>query len=478
MAGLPVMTRKKMRMEKDSLGEKEIPEDAYYGVQTQRAMENFPVSGIRAHPTMIRATVLIKKAAAKVNMNLGMLEKKKGEAILKAAEEILKEKLQNQFVVDVFQAGAGTSHNMNTNEVIANRGIEILGGKKGDYSSIHPNDDVNMSQSTNDVIPTAIRLAGLDLLSQFLPNLERLKEAFLDKGRAFDGIVKSGRTHLQDAVPVRLGQEFGAYGKMMESHSRRIANAMEELKVLGIGGTAAGTGMNAHPEYPQRMVEFLSKETGFELKEAEDRFEAMQSMAPFVAVSSALKNLAVDLTKIANDLRLMDSGPRTGLSEIHLPPVQPGSSIMPGKVNPVMAEMLNMVCFYVIGQDLTITLASQAGQLELNVMMPLIAFSLLHSIEVLKNGVKAFTERCVSGITADEERCREYAERSVALATALNSTIGYQKAAEAVKEAIAKGKPLRRVIEEKKILSSEDLKKVLDLQKLTEIGIPGQKNEK
>jgi len=465
-----------MRKEKDPLGELEVPDEAYYGVQTQRAVENFPVSGIHAHPAMIRATVLIKKSAAQVNMRLRQLEKKMGDAIVMASDEILNYQIgKDQFVVDVFQAGAGTSHNMNTNEVIANRAIEILGGKKGDHSVIHPNDHVNMSQSTNDIIPTAIRLAALDLLSQFLPVLKNLKEAFYTKGKEFDKIIKSGRTHLQDAVPVRLGQEFKAYGKMIEHHERRTIRVMDELMVLGIGGTAVGTGINAHPEYPQKIVEILSKETGFHLKEAEDRFEAMQSMSPFVATSGVLKNLATDLTKIANDLRLMDSGPRTGLSEIRLPPVQPGSSIMPGKVNPSMVEMLNMVCYYVMGQDLTITLASQAGQLELNVMMPLIAFSLLYTIEILMNGVKAFTKKCIVGIKANEERCREYAERSVALVTALNPHIGYQKAAEAAKEAIATGKPIREVIEEKGFLSRRELEHVLDLQKLTEIGIPGEK---
>jgi aspartate ammonia-lyase len=467
-----------MRKEKDSLGELEIPDEAYYGVQTQRAVVNFPVSGIRAHAAMIRATVMIKKSAARVNMDLERLDKKIGDAVIQASDEILSGNLKEHFVVDVFQAGAGTSHNMNTNEVIANRGIEILGGKRGNYSMIHPNDHVNMSQSTNDVIPTAIRLAALDLLSKLLTVIETTKEAFYQKGKEFDQIIKSGRTHLQDAVPIRLGQEFGAYGKIMEKHHKRITEAMKELQNLGIGGTAAGTGINAHPEYPTKMAETLSKETGFDLTSAEDRFEAMQSMAPFAAASGAVKNLAVDLTKIANDLRLMDSGPRTGLGEIHLPPVQPGSSIMPGKVNPVMAEMLNMVCYHVIGQDFTITLASQAGQLELNVMMPLIAFSLLYTVDIFTNGIRVFTERCVSGITADEERCREFAEKTVALVTALNPFIGYQRAAEAAKESIARGIPIRKIIEEKEFLSKEELEKVLDLSRLTDIGIPGDTNEK
>ncbi|HXG94026.1 MAG TPA: aspartate ammonia-lyase [Blastocatellia bacterium] len=457
-----------MRIEKDSLGEREIPKDVYYGIQTARAIENFPISGWKPYPSFVTATVQIKKAAARVNRELGALDKKLAEAIEQAADEVLSGKLRDQFVVDPFQAGAGTSHNMNTNEVLANRAIEILGGEKGDYSVVHPNDHVNMGQSTNDVIPTAMRLAALEQVGQLIPVLDKLTNSFHKKSVEFDAIIKSGRTHLQDAVPLRLGQEFGGYATAIGKNRNRIEQAADELRELGLGGTAVGTGLNAAPGYRRRVVEELSRITGQQLRQTEDYFEAMQSMSPFVNLSGALRTLATDVIRIANDLRLLSSGPNTGLAEINLPAVQPGSSIMPGKVNPVMAEMTNMVCFQVLGNDLTITTAAQAGQLELNVMMPVIAFNLLMSLTILTNSLKVFTERCVDGITANEERCRWYVEHSVSLVTALNPRIGYARAAEIAKLAIKKGKTIRETIEEEGLLAPDELTKVMDTYSMTE----------
>ena len=465
-----------MRTEKDSLGELQVPAEAYYGVQTARAVANFPISGLKPHPAFVRATVQIKKAAAIVNARLGQLPQEKAEGIVAAADEILAGKLADQFVVDVFQAGAGTSHNMNTNEVIANRAIEIIAGKtgqeahtvqRGNYKEINPNDHVNMAQSTNDVIPTAIRLAALELCEAFYPVLDRLQQAFAEKAREFDGIIKSGRTHLQDAVPIRLGQEFAAYAVSVGKHRERLRAAAEELKELGIGGTAAGSGLNAHLQYREEMARQLSEQTGLDLKPTKNTFETMQSMAPFVGVSGALRNLALDMTRIANDLRLLASGPRTGLAEIELPPVQPGSSIMPGKVNPVLAEMLNMVCYHVIGNDTTVAMASQAGQLELNVMMPVIAHDLLEALTVFRNALDAFAEKCVRGITADEERCREYAEKSLSLITALNPHVGYARAAEIAKEMLRSKRGAREVTRELGLMDDEKLDRVLDLQSMT-----------
>ncbi|HVG38522.1 MAG TPA: aspartate ammonia-lyase [Pyrinomonadaceae bacterium] len=462
-----------MRTEKDSLGELQVPASAYYGVQTARAVANFPISGLRPNPAFVRATVQIKKAAAIVNARLGELPQEKADAIVAAADEVLNGNLSDQFVVDVFQAGAGTSHNMNTNEVLANRAIEIIARKenreavRGDYKQINPNDHVNMAQSTNDVIPTAIRLAALQLCEEFYPVLERLQEAFAAKAHEFDGIIKSGRTHLQDAVPIRLGQEFAAYAVSVGKHRRRLHAAAEELKELGIGGTAAGSELNAHPRYREEMARQLSTQTGLQLTPTKNTFEAMQSMAPFVGVSGALRNLALDMTRIANDLRLLASGPRTGLAEIELPPVQPGSSIMPGKVNPVLAEMLNMVCYHVIGNDTTVAMASQAGQLELNVMMPIIAHDLLEALTVLRNALDAFAVKCVRGITADAERCREYAEKSLSLITALNPHVGYLRAAEIAKEMLKTKRGAREVTRELGLMDDTQLDEVLDLEDMT-----------
>jgi fumarate hydratase class II len=467
-----------MRIEKDSMGFKELPQDVYYGIQTARAVENFPISGWKAHPSFIKATVHIKKAAAVVHKELGLLPGEKADAIIKAADEILSGKFLDQFVVDVFQAGAGTSHNMNANEVIANRALELLNHPKGDYEFLHPNDHVNMGQSTNDVVPTAIRIATLLELREFLKKLDLLEMAFTEKAAEFDPIIKSGRTHLQDATPIRLGQEFSGYATSFDKHRAKILKSAEELLEIGLGGTAVGTGLNTHPAYREKVAEQLSKQTDFRLKPAHNFFEAMQSMSPFTGVSSALRNLALDVTRIANDFRLLASGPNTGLAELVLPAVQPGSSIMPGKVNPVLAEMLNMVCFYVIGSDASIAMAAQAGQLELNVMMPLIAYLLPTMIQVFGNALQAFGEKCVKGLKADAKQCEDYAEKSLSIVTALNPYIGYLKAAEIAKESKETGKRIRDLVLEKNLLPKEKLDEILDLQKMTEPGIPGKEFER
>jgi aspartate ammonia-lyase len=461
----------KTRIESDSLGKRVIPKDAYYGIQTHRAVENFPISGLHPKPTYVEATVQIKKAAAIVNNRLGLLDPRKSRAIVRASDEILRGTLRQWFVVDVYQAGAGTSHNMNVNEVVANRAIEILGGKRGDYTIIHPNDDVNMSQSTNDVCPTAIRIAAVTLVEKLSQYLYELEKEFKRKGKQFDGIVKSGRTHLQDAVPVRLGQEFKAYGVNVQKHGLAISSAANSCKELGIGGTAAGTGLNAHPKYRAMMVKQLSKQLGMRFSMAEDYFEAMQSLRPMVGLSASIRNLAQDLIRISNDIRLLASGPKTGFAELNLPAVQPGSSIMPGKVNPVMAEMLDMVCFQVIGCDTTILLAAQAGQLELNVMMPVVAFNLLHEIEILINAVAAFNKLCLRGLTANATRGRMYAEASMSIVTVLNPHIGYAKSAEIAKEYLQSGKPIRQILLEKRLLTEKQLDKIFDLRSMTEPGI-------
>lgn len=456
------------RQEKDSLGIKEVPEQAYYGVQTVRASENFPISGLKPHALFVDATVLIKKAAAKVNSELGLLEKEKAQAILQAADEVLTGKLRDQFIVDAYQAGAGTSHNMNVNEVLANRANEILGGQRGTYDRAHPNDHVNMSQSTNDVIPTAVRVAGILLWRKLDPVLEGLQKGLEKKAKEFDKVIKSGRTHLQDATPIRLGQEFSGYASAIQKDRKRIDQTVSGLRVLGIGGTAVGTGLNSHPQYREKMPQVLSEFIGEKFTAADNYFEAMQSASPVVTVSGALKVLAADLIRIANDFRLLSSGPSTGLQEIRLPPVQPGSSIMPAKVNPVMAEMLDMIGFQVIGLDTAITLAAQAGQLELNVMFPLIAWDLCHMMEILTNAVGMFTQRCVIAIQANEAHCRELVEKNVSIVTALNPYIGYAKAAEIGKEALETGKKIHDLVIEKKLLPKDKLEKIFDFASMTE----------
>ncbi|MBO1050362.1 MAG: aspartate ammonia-lyase [Dolichospermum sp. DEX182a] len=458
------------RIEKDSMGDRQIANNVYYGIQTQRAIENFPISGIKPLPTYIDAGLYIKKATAIVNGELDCIPVDISKAIIQATDEILAGELRDQFVVDVYQAGAGTSHHMNINEVLANRALEILGDQKGNYKLVSPNDHVNYGQSTNDVIPTAIRIGGLLALSRTLqPALEQAISALEAKAIEFQDIVKSGRTHLQDAVPVRLGDNFGAWAQILSEHQNRLYIASGDLMVLGLGGSAAGTGMNTHPEYRQRVVDILSQLLEFPLEPAPHLMAAMQSMGAFVNVSGSLRNLAQDLVKISHDLRLMDSGPKTGFKEIQLPPVQPGSSIMPGKYNPVMAEMTSMVCFQVMGYDNAIAFAAQAGQLELNVMMPLIAYNLIHSIEILGNTISALTTSCIQGITANKERCLAYAEGSLALVTALNTHIGYLNAAAVAKESLETGKSLRQIVLEKGLMTETELATVLDLEQMSAI---------
>ncbi len=449
------------------MGELEIPTDVYYGVQTQRAVINFSISGWKTHPDLIQATVHIKKAAALANVALGELDATKGAAIVQAADEMLTGLYHDHVVVDVFQAGAGTLYHMNINEILANRAIEILGGERGNYKVISPNDDVNFGQSTNDVIPTSMRLAVLLNSRHFLPALEQLRESFARKAKEFDSIVKAGRTHLQDAVPVRLGQEFQAYASILDSHILRYKRVLEDLKVLGMGGTAVGTGLNAHPQARFRIAESLSKELDFKLTIADDLMAAMQSMAPFVAMSGTLRNLGLDMVKICGDLRILTSGPKAGIREIALPPIAPGSSIMPGKVNPAMPEMVMMVCYQVAGNDQAIAFASQAGQLELNVMMPLISLNLMTSLTLLENAFRTFATRCVDGITANADRCHHFAERSAALVTALNPRIGYLQAAAVAKEALVSHKSIRQIALEHQLMSEDELTEALNLDAMT-----------
>lgn len=465
---MPKNVQNRIRLEKDSLGEKPVPENAYYGVQTLRAKENFPISGILPGAGFIRATAMVKKAACIANGKLRLLDKRIAGAVIKAADEIISGRLHSEFIVDVYQAGAGTSHNMNANEVIANRAMEILGGSKGDYRLVHPNDHVNMSQSTNDTMPTALRIAALSASAGLITSLEGLERELKGRSREFGGIIKSGRTHLQDAVPVRLGQEFASYAAAVRSSAERIITAGEGLKKIGLGGTAVGTGLNTHPKYRDTALKALIRVSGIKgLKKTPDNFEAQNSMGDFTAFSAALKNAALELIRIANDLRLLSSGPRTGFAEITLPAVQPGSSIMPGKINPVMAEMLDMVCFQVVGFDLTVTMAAQAGQLELNVMLPVINFNLLKSIEILTSAVSAFSEKCVAGIKADRTRCAEYFEKSVGLATVLNKLIGYEKAALVAKESASTGKTVKEIVLEKGILTKKEWNTLLKPENIT-----------
>ena len=462
------------RIEKDSLGEIEVPADALYGAQTMRAVHNFPVSGMRPYRAFVWSMAAIKQAAAMVHMDLGLLDEERGQAIVQAAQEVIDGRWDDHFVVDPFQAGAGTSHNMNTNEVIANRANQILGHAVDDSQKpVHPNDHVNMAQSTNDTIPTAIRLGCLWRLDELTGEVTRLAAELRSKAHAFDDVVKSGRTHLQDAVPVRLGQEFGAYARAVERDVERIRRAAGGLRRLGIGGTATGTGLNAHPEYHARMVRKLSELTGLELYESDDLFESMQSMADAVDFSASMRTLAVTLDRIANDFRLLSSGPATGLDEIRLPAVQPGSSIMPGKVNPVLAEMLNMACFHVMGDDLTVMMAGQAGQLELNVMMPIIAHNLFEMMHVLTGAVRAFTDKCVSGLQANREKAEGWLAKNAILVTALNPVIGYLKGAEVAKEAMATGRTIKEVVIEKGYLTGAEADRILDARKMTEGGIQG-----
>ncbi|HTG84867.1 MAG TPA: aspartate ammonia-lyase [Gemmatimonadales bacterium] len=463
------------RIEKDPLGEKAVPSDALYGVQTLRAAENFPISGLRPLPAFVDAVVWLKRSAALTHKETGRLEAKLADAVVQAADEVLSGKHRDQFIVDVYQAGAGTSHNMNCNEVLANRANEILGQPRGSYNPVHPNDHVNMAQSTNDVIPTAMRLAALATLPGLLGSLDALGDALLEKGHQFDGVIKSGRTHLQDATPIRLGQEFAAYGRTVLRHREKLAQAADWLRSLGIGGTAVGTGLNAEPEYPGLMVKHLRAVTGLDLKVGEDRVQLMQSMGDIATFSGALRAWALDLNKIANDIRLLASGPRTGLAEILLPAVQPGSSIMPGKVNPSIAEMVNQVCFQVLGLDTTVAMAAEAGQLELNVMMPVMTHNVVFAMTLLTNAAHVFADRCIRGIEADEAQCAHWLERSPALVTALAPKIGYAESAKLAKEAVASGLTVKELVVKKGLLKGKELEEVLDLRAMTEIGVPGGK---
>jgi aspartate ammonia-lyase len=471
------------RIEHDSLGDVHVPADALYGAQTQRALENFQISGLKPRPAFIWSMAMIKRAAAEVNRDLGLLDNERANAIIKASQEVIDGKWNDQFVVDPIQAGAGTSHNMNVNEVIANRATQLMGGKLGEYR-VHPNDHVNMAQSTNDTIPTAIRLGCIWRLDELLAALKNLADALNTKATEFDDIVKSGRTHLQDAVPVRLGQEFSAYAKAVERDAQRIRDAAEGLRRLGIGGTAVGSGLNAHPEYHSRMVKKLSELTGLKLYESDNLFESMQSMADPTHFSASIRTLALTLIRIANDFRLLASGPSTGLDEIRLPAIQPGSSIMPGKVNPVMAEMLDMAMFYIVGCDTTVALGAQAGQLELNVMMPVIAHCLFEEMQITIGAVRAFTEQAVKGLTANREKAEGWLSKNAIVVTALNPIIGYAQGADLVKEALKRNMAIREVAVQKakdgllkhrdneKPVSVDEIENALsDLRQLTESGI-------
>ncbi len=460
------------RTEKDSLGTKQIPANVYYGIQTARAVENYPISGMRAHPTLIRAFGMVKKAAAEANRELGLVDEKIANAIIQAAEEVQQGNWNSEFVVDVFQAGAGVSFHMNTNEVIANRAIEILGGELGDYSMVHPNDHVNYGQSTNDVFPTGMRLAALLELENLYPILDSLITALKKKGKEFHDILKSGRTHMQDAVPMRLGQEFAAYAGAIRRAKDSIHSSAELLRELGLGGSAVGTGINTHPDYREKAIKNLARISGQKLTPVDDMRYAMQSNLPMAAISSALRNLALEIIRISNDLRLLASGPNTGFAEINLPALQPGSSIMPGKINPVIPELAAMVSFQVVGNDVAVAMAVQAGQLELNVMMPTMAYNVLQSITILTNMLHVFTDKLVVGITANEKRANFYAQSTVSLATALNPYIGYAKAAEIAKESVSTGRSIIDIARDKKLLSEKEIEEILDPVNMTEPRVP------
>jgi aspartate ammonia-lyase len=464
------------RSEKDPLGTLPVPADALYGVQTLRAKQNFPISGLRPLDAFVTAQVQIKKAAAQTHKETGRLDARLADAIVKAADEVLAGQHREHFIVDPYQAGAGTSHNMNANEVLANRANELLGGKRGEYAPVHPNDHVNMAQSTNDTIPTNIRLACLSELPAFNRSFENLRAAFAAKGKEFDGIVKAGRTHLQDAMPIRLGQEFAAYAGSLSRGLKRVNQAADFLNDLGIGGSAVGTGVTVEKEYPALMNKYLKQITGLDLRVGEDRVQLMQSMGDVAGFSAAIRVLAIDLSKIASDLRLMVMGPRTGIDEIRLPAVQPGSSIMPGKINPSIPEMVNQVCFQVMGLDTTVAISAEHGQLELNVMMPVIAHNVLLAMRILGNAANVLADSCVKGIEANEEMCSYWVERSAALATALAPQIGYAKAAEISKQSVKEGILIRDMVKRDKILPDAEVDEVLDLRKMTEIGVPGGKH--
>jgi aspartate ammonia-lyase len=461
------------RVERDPLGELHVPAGAYYGVQTQRAVENFPISGLKAPPPLVTATVLIKQACARANAALGRLDGAVADAIVQAADEILAGQFRDQFIVDVYQAGAGTSHNMNTNEVLANRAGEILGEPKGTYTRVHPNDHVNMGQSTNDVFPTAARIAILLVLPDLMAAATGLADALEEKAGAFAGVLKTGRTHLQDAVPITLGQEFGGYAANVRHAAEELDRASSALHELNLGATAVGTGLNAGDDFTGTSILNLARATRLVVTPARNRFRVTQSMGDVLAYSGGLRRLAVEVDKVASDLRLLSSGPRAGLAEIQLPAVQPGSSIMPGKVNPSVPEMINQVCQQVWGCDATILAACAGGQLELNVMMPVIAWNALHASTILANAMKVLTERCVRGILADEARCRELLDRSTAVATALSSYIGYAQTADIAKTAVKTGRSIAEIVRDRKLIPEDRLADILSPEGMTSPGIPG-----
>lgn len=454
------------------MGEMEVPEDALYGASTMRAVLNFPISDLRLPKRFVQALGIIKASAAKTNIALGLLDEEKGGAIIKAAEEVAAGKLHSHFVVDVFQTGSGTSSNMNANEVIANRAIEILGGERGDKSLIHPNDHVNNSQSSNDVIPTAIHISALTALEEELvPNLQKLQKALEGKAKEFAKVIKSGRTHLQDATPITLGQEFGGYAAQIEQGLKRLERSKESVRELALGGTAVGTGLNTHPEFPKKTIQAISEYTKVEFVEASNHFEAQGARDGIVELSGQLRVLACSLMKIANDIRWLAAGPRCSLGELALPEIQPGSSIMPAKVNPVICESVMMVCSQVMGNDLTMTVGGQHGNFELNVMLPVIGYNILQSIELLASSASNFVDKCIAGITANEEQCRKYAEASLATCTSLAPIIGYDVAAKLAKRAYQEGKTVREMAVEMAVLPTEKLERALDLFAMTKPGV-------
>lgn len=462
------------RIEKDFLGEKQIKKDAYYGIQTLRASENFPITGYRIHEEMIKALGIVKKSAALANMDVKRLYEGLGKAIVQASDELISGQWHDQFIVDPIQGGAGTSINMNANEVITNRALEILGHEKGDYQHLSPNTHVNMSQSTNDVFPTAIHISTLNMLERLLDTMEYMQGEFKKKAVQFDSVIKMGRTHLQDAVPIRLGQEFEAYSRVLERDIKRIKQSRQHLYEVNMGATAVGTGLNANPKYIEQVVKHLAANSGLPLVTAENLVDATQNTDAYTEVSAALKVCMMNMSKIANDLRLMASGPRAGLNEINLPARQPGSSIMPGKVNPVMAELINQIAFQVIGNDNTICLASEAGQLELNVMEPVLVFNLLQSISIMNNGFRSFTDNCLIGIEANEALLKEYVDKSVGLLTAVNPHLGYEVAARIAREAILTGKSIRELCLQHDVLTEEELDIILNPYEMTKPGIAGE----
>jgi aspartate ammonia-lyase len=466
----------KFRVERDPLGEVRVPAAAYYGAQTQRALDNFPISGLTAPAELVTATVQIKKAAAGANGALRRIPSKTAKAIVAAADEVLTGKLRDQFVVDIYQAGAGTSHNMNANEVLANRASELLGGARGEYTLVHPNDHVNMGQSTNDVYPTATRMALAAMVGPLVASARGLADALDVKSQAFSHVLKTGRTHLQDAVPITLGQEFGGFAANIRHAAEDVQRTAAQLHELNLGATAVGTGLNAGDDYTQNAVARLARETGLPLRPADNRFRVTQSMGDVLACSGTMRRLAVEVGKVASDLRLLSMGPRAGVAEIQLPPVQPGSSIMPGKVNPSVPEMVNQVCFQVMGCDAAVLAAADAGQLELNVMMPVIAWNALYAARILTQAMRVLDSRCVKGIAADEERCRELLDRSTALATALSPYIGYAATADIAKTSVQTGRPIRELVRERQLLPDAQLDAVLSAKAMTSPGVPGQQN--